>query len=279
MDHTLRTDRIILVVQVFHVGGVGGHNEIVGAELGAVHLATVAIQELDRHVGAVFGEKGDCLLASLDFHEQFVDRSAFADVVGGSHSDCLVFLLFFFFLKETLQIFKLKVVLSLTFAFSSLLRLSFGFHFVLHVGVHLLPVGLCHLRVHLNQISVHVVHHLARHHGLSVGPVLVLAVSLEGWQLGRVDHSGRIFVVLICGVSENERWIALERQMVLGKFNVEVELVQALVVGPVLSLRGRLVAIRKYLVFSVLTLKRHKNSNITRLDSVKFLGFKGFKRF
>ena len=219
LSHTLRTDRVILVVQVFNVGGVGSHNEVVGAKLGAMDLAAVAIQELDGHVGAVFGEKGDCLLACLNFHEEFVDGSAFAAVVRASHSDCLVFLLLFLLLKETLQILKLKVVLSLTFAFSGLLCLSFGFHLVFHVRVHLLPVGFCHLRVHLNQISVHVVHHLARHHRLSVGSVLVLAVSLEWRQLGRVDHSRSVFV-LICGVSENERRVALERQMVLGELNV-----------------------------------------------------------
>jgi len=69
LDHTLSTDCEILLIEFFWIVRVCRH-QIVWPEISWAYLSSVAVEELDRHVGAILCKERYSLLACLDLLSQ-----------------------------------------------------------------------------------------------------------------------------------------------------------------------------------------------------------------
>lgn len=84
LDNSLCTHCKVFGVKLLGILRWCSH-EVVRAELGWAYLLSVAVEELDGHVGSILSEEGDCLLTSLDLVTQVPHLSAFlANIIGGA---------------------------------------------------------------------------------------------------------------------------------------------------------------------------------------------------
>lgn len=79
LDHTSAGDGEVLVVEALLILD---DFEVVGAEFAGLDLASVAVEELDRHGDTVLSEEGNGVGAGLDAILQVPDGSALLDEVG-----------------------------------------------------------------------------------------------------------------------------------------------------------------------------------------------------
>ena len=180
LDNTLGANCEVFVVKLLGILGWCGH-EVVRAELGWAYLLSVAVEELDRHVGSILSEEGDCLLTSLDLVTQVPHLSALlANIVGCAQLGNLIASFVLMCFDKGFELLVTKVILSLL-THGLFLTIGFGVHDIVHFVAILVLEDL---------IAVHVISNFSLHLG---GTLFV-----ERWKLSGIDDARGELAIILC---------------------------------------------------------------------------------
>jgi hypothetical protein len=187
--NTLCTHCEVLWVKLLGILRWCGH-EVVRAELGWANLPSVAVEELDGHVGSILSEEGDCLLTSLDLVAQVPHLSALlANIVGCAQLGHLIASFVLMCFNKGLELLVTKVVLSLP-THGLFLTIGFGVHDIVHFVAILVLEDL---------IAVHVISNLT-----SATHLVILSLHLGGtlfierWKLSSIDDARSELSLFLC---------------------------------------------------------------------------------
>jgi len=167
--NALSTDGVVLTIEFLFILF---DNQVIWSVGGSGHWSTVAVQELDWHVGAMLSEEGDGLVTGLDGLHDVPAGSVLADEVSLSELGGLVAGLTLS-LNDLLELVKLKGLILAG-------GLGHGIHLLFLFLVVLVETDLWLLT--WNGLTVHVVAFLGNF-------LHVALVRLDGWQLGGVDNA------------------------------------------------------------------------------------------
>ena len=180
LNNTLCTHCEVFWVKLLGVLRWCGH-EVVRAELGWAYLLSVAVEELDGHVGSILSEEGDCLLTSLNLVAQVPHLSALlANIVGCAQLGNLIASFVLMCFDKGFELLVTKVILSLL-THGLFLTIGFGVHDIVHFVAILVLEDL---------IAVHVISNFSLHLG---GTLFV-----ERWKLSGIDDARGKLAIILC---------------------------------------------------------------------------------
>jgi len=229
VDNALGRDRKVLLLERLVILYL---DEIVGAELVAGYWLSLAVDELDRGVVAMLGKEGDGLLPGLDLGEKLPDVGAFADVISSSGLTSLVLAFILCLLDDVAECLEgwASIVILILLAFHALVHLHV-FHFLSAI---LVVFG----------FHAHLIYHVAV---FFLDPIRMWTSLARQWRkLSGVDDTRRGLARLASllggpgpsSFSSCRLLVGEHGQRVFGELDVGIEIVEALVVGAVLPLRG-----------------------------------------
>ena len=189
LDNTLCTHCEVFWVKLLGVLRWCGH-EVVRAELGWAYLLSVAVEELDGHVGSILSEEGDCLLTSLNLVAQVPHLSALlANIVGCAQLGDLIASFVLMCFNKGLELLVTKVVLSLP-THGLFLTIGFGVHDIVHFVAILVLEDL---------IAVHVISNMTfATHLVILSLHLGGTLFVERWKLSSIDDAGSELALFLC---------------------------------------------------------------------------------